>query len=106
MVRVCAGIGEATVKGLAALGAQVVIADITETQGLKLADLLGDNVTFLRTDVTCANPFARNCQTPWWSVQNKPVTELHYSLTKTSCIPFKTTAVIILAGLRRMLRRQ
>jgi 3alpha(or 20beta)-hydroxysteroid dehydrogenase len=48
------GIGAATCQRLVAEGARVVIADINETAGNKLAGELGDTVAqFHRLDVTC-----------------------------------------------------
>ena len=49
-----AGIGEATVTRLVAQGARVIIADIAEGQGLKLAESLHGNAAFCRCDVACA----------------------------------------------------
>ena len=46
------GIGEATVEMFAAAGARVTIAARGEETGRNLADRLGRNVAFLRTDVT------------------------------------------------------
>lgn len=46
------GLGEATVRRLTADGARVVIADLAEEQGEKLAADLGDAAAFVRTDVT------------------------------------------------------
>jgi NAD(P)-dependent dehydrogenase (short-subunit alcohol dehydrogenase family) len=48
------GLGAATVRMLAAAGAKVVIADIGVEPGEALADELGANVRFVRTDVTDA----------------------------------------------------
>jgi NAD(P)-dependent dehydrogenase (short-subunit alcohol dehydrogenase family) len=46
------GLGEATVRRLVADGARVVIADLAEDRGEKLAADLGDAARFVRTDVT------------------------------------------------------
>lgn len=46
------GLGAATVRMLASAGAQVVIADINEEAGTRLASELGANVRFSRVDVT------------------------------------------------------
>ncbi len=46
------GLGEATVRQLAAAGATVVIADLAEDRGEQLAKELGEGVVFARTDVT------------------------------------------------------
>ncbi|MDR6226264.1 3-hydroxyacyl-CoA dehydrogenase [Desmospora profundinema] len=46
------GLGEATVRQLAAHGAKVVIADLQEEKGKGLAEELGENVRFVKTDVT------------------------------------------------------
>ncbi|GAA0612640.1 SDR family NAD(P)-dependent oxidoreductase [Sporichthya brevicatena] len=46
------GLGEATVRRLVADGARVVIADLAEDRGAKLAADLGDQAVFVRTDVT------------------------------------------------------
>ncbi|HEX6029941.1 MAG TPA: glucose 1-dehydrogenase [Tepidiformaceae bacterium] len=46
------GIGEGTVRLFAAEGAKVVIADVQESRGEKLAEELGTNTTFVRTDVS------------------------------------------------------
>ncbi|WP_077922551.1 3-hydroxyacyl-CoA dehydrogenase [Spirosoma sp. 209] len=46
------GLGEATVRMLAANGANVVIVDLNEERGKALADELGDTVRFQKTDVT------------------------------------------------------
>ncbi|NVM52396.1 MAG: glucose 1-dehydrogenase [Candidatus Helarchaeota archaeon] len=45
------GIGEATVRLFAQEGAKVVIADIMDDYGSKLADELGQNVEFIHTEV-------------------------------------------------------
>ena len=49
------GLGEATVRRLHARGAQVVIADLNEERGQKLAGELGDGARFVRADVTDAD---------------------------------------------------
>lgn len=46
------GLGEAYVRALAAEGAHVVIADLLEEEGLKLAESLSGQATFTRLDVT------------------------------------------------------
>jgi NAD(P)-dependent dehydrogenase (short-subunit alcohol dehydrogenase family) len=46
------GLGEATVRELAARGAAVTILDLNEDRGKALADELGGHTTFVRTDVT------------------------------------------------------
>lgn len=46
------GLGEATVRRLVADGARVVIADLAEEKGEKLAADLGDEAVYVRTDVT------------------------------------------------------
>src|SRR5438270_6325669 len=46
------GLGAATVRMLAARGAKVAIADVNEKTGNELAQELGSNVIFLKTDVT------------------------------------------------------
>jgi NAD(P)-dependent dehydrogenase (short-subunit alcohol dehydrogenase family) len=46
------GLGEATVRRLVDDGARVVIADLAEEKGEKLAADLGDAAVFVRTDVT------------------------------------------------------
>lgn len=46
------GLGEATVRRLAAAGASVVIGDLADEKGKLLADELGEGVRYVRTDVT------------------------------------------------------
>lgn len=46
------GLGGATARMLVAQGAKVVIADINETTGQKMAQELGGAATFVKTDVT------------------------------------------------------
>ncbi|MBO8156326.1 MAG: 3-hydroxyacyl-CoA dehydrogenase [Bacillaceae bacterium] len=46
------GLGEATVRNLVHKGANVMIADLQEEKGQALADELGDQVVFIKTDVT------------------------------------------------------
>ena len=46
------GLGEATVRGLVAEGASVVIADLAKEKGEALASELGSSVAFVETDVT------------------------------------------------------
>ncbi|HZD96129.1 MAG TPA: 3-hydroxyacyl-CoA dehydrogenase [Candidatus Sulfotelmatobacter sp.] len=48
------GLGAATVRLLAAKGAKVAIADLNEKTGSELAQELGSNVIFIKTDVTDA----------------------------------------------------
>ena len=45
------GLGEAVVRALAAAGSPVVIADLADEKGEKLAAELGDTVRYVRTDV-------------------------------------------------------
>jgi len=45
------GIGEATVRLFAAEGARVVVADVQDDRGQKLAEDLGDNALYAHTDV-------------------------------------------------------
>jgi NAD(P)-dependent dehydrogenase (short-subunit alcohol dehydrogenase family) len=49
------GLGEATVRRLHTGGAQVVIADLNEERGQKLAGELGDGASFVQADVTDAD---------------------------------------------------
>ncbi|HEY2440673.1 MAG TPA: SDR family NAD(P)-dependent oxidoreductase [Solirubrobacteraceae bacterium] len=46
------GLGEATVRRLHEAGAHVVVADLNEARGERLAGSLGERVTFVRADVT------------------------------------------------------
>lgn len=46
------GLGEAVVRAITAQGGKVVIADLNEEAGTALARELGDNVRFVRCDVT------------------------------------------------------
>ncbi|SDO32495.1 SDR family NAD(P)-dependent oxidoreductase [Geodermatophilus sp. DSM 45219] len=46
------GLGEATVRALAARGAAVTVLDLQEERGAALAAELGGHTTFVRTDVT------------------------------------------------------
>ncbi|MFC8432344.1 SDR family NAD(P)-dependent oxidoreductase [Streptomyces sp. NPDC057253] len=46
------GLGEATVRRLAAAGAKVVVADLADERGEALAKELGDDAVFAHTDVT------------------------------------------------------
>ncbi|HEV3038768.1 MAG TPA: 3-hydroxyacyl-CoA dehydrogenase [Candidatus Angelobacter sp.] len=46
------GLGAATVRMLAGAGARVLIADINDQLGTKLAQELGSNVGFFKTDIT------------------------------------------------------
>ena len=45
-------IGEKVAQYFIAAGAKVVIADINEKDGAKVAEELGDNATFIKTDIT------------------------------------------------------
>jgi len=47
------GLGEATMLELVAKGARVVIVDVDEAKGQKVAENAGGNVVFVRGDVTC-----------------------------------------------------
>ena len=49
------GLGASMVRGFVAEGANVVIADVLEKEGLTLADELGDQAIFSRLDVTSDN---------------------------------------------------
>lgn len=49
------GLGAAHVRKLHQEGAKVIITDILEDKGKKLAEELGDNTTFVKLDVTDAN---------------------------------------------------
>ena len=46
------GLGESVVRAIEAQGGKVVIADLNESTGQALANELGDNVRFVRCDVT------------------------------------------------------
>ncbi|WP_201526858.1 SDR family NAD(P)-dependent oxidoreductase [Psychrobacter frigidicola] len=46
------GLGEAVVRGITVQGGNVVIADLNESAGQALVDELGDDVRFIRCDVT------------------------------------------------------
>ncbi|RKQ35709.1 3-hydroxyacyl-CoA dehydrogenase [Oceanobacillus halophilus] len=46
------GLGEATVRNIAAHGGKVTIFDLQEERGKQLAEELGEHVFFVRTDVT------------------------------------------------------
>lgn len=46
------GLGEAVVRGISEQGGNVVIADLNESAGQALVDELGDNVRFIRCDIT------------------------------------------------------
>lgn len=52
------GIGEGTVRLFAAEGANVVIADVQDARGEKLAEELGPTTTYLHTDVTSEDAVA------------------------------------------------
>ena len=45
-------IGEKVAKAFAESGAKVVIADINDADGAKVAEQLGANVSFIKTDIT------------------------------------------------------
>ncbi len=49
------GLGQASTRKLAALGGKIVIADIDEQAGQKLAEELGSQAAFIATDVTSSN---------------------------------------------------
>jgi len=53
------GLGRATVEGLVAAGARVVVADLATSDGAAVADALGDAVRFVPTDVTREEDVAR-----------------------------------------------
>ena len=53
------GLGEATVRGLAAAGCRVVVADLNEERGKAVADAVGGE--FVRTDVSDES----RCRLPW-----------------------------------------
>lgn len=57
------GIGRATCERFVADGASVVIADLAEDAGRELADALGDQAVFVKTDVTDADSAAAAMQT-------------------------------------------
>jgi len=46
------GLGEGTVRRLAAAGAKVVIVDLNEERGTALAGELGEGVRFVKADVS------------------------------------------------------
>lgn len=46
------GLGEATARKLISEGAKVIIADLQEEKGQALAEELGDDALFVKTDVT------------------------------------------------------
>jgi NAD(P)-dependent dehydrogenase (short-subunit alcohol dehydrogenase family) len=48
----CGGLGEATVRGLAAAGMFVVIGDVADDRGKELAADVGDRAVFVHTDAT------------------------------------------------------
>jgi NAD(P)-dependent dehydrogenase (short-subunit alcohol dehydrogenase family) len=52
------GLGEATVRRLAAAGAAVTIADLDEDRGAALVGEVGEGIRFVRTDVTDAGQVA------------------------------------------------
>ncbi len=52
------GLGGATVRRLAAAGAAVVIADVSDEKGAALAEELGDGVVYRRTDIGSSDELA------------------------------------------------
>ncbi|RYE43525.1 MAG: SDR family oxidoreductase [Hyphomicrobiales bacterium] len=52
------GMGESHVRGFLAEGAQVVIGDVLDAAGYRLADKLGDDVRFVHLDVTSQEDWA------------------------------------------------
>lgn len=48
------GLGEATLRRLVSAGAKAVILDMNEDRGMQVAKELGDNVAFMKTDVSDA----------------------------------------------------
>ncbi|MRB24946.1 SDR family NAD(P)-dependent oxidoreductase, partial [Bacillus thuringiensis] len=46
------GLGESVVRAIVSQGGKVVIADLNESTGQALVNELGDNVRFVRCDVT------------------------------------------------------
>lgn len=46
------GLGEATVREVVSKGGKAIILDLAEEKGINLAEELGDNVHFVKTDVT------------------------------------------------------
>jgi NAD(P)-dependent dehydrogenase (short-subunit alcohol dehydrogenase family) len=57
------GLGAATVRMLAVQGAKVAVADLNEKAGKELAQELGANVIFIKTDVTDTNQVAGAVET-------------------------------------------
>jgi NAD(P)-dependent dehydrogenase (short-subunit alcohol dehydrogenase family) len=57
------GLGAATVRMLAAQGAKVAVADLNEKAGKELAQELGANVIFIKTDVTDTKQVAAAVET-------------------------------------------
>lgn len=57
------GFGGATARRLAALGAKVVIADVADERGEKLASELGNGATYVRTDIMDENSIVRAVET-------------------------------------------
>lgn len=53
------GLGRATAEGLVAAGARVVLADLASSDGVAVADALGDAARFVPTDVTSEDDVAR-----------------------------------------------
>lgn len=53
------GLGRATAEGLVAAGARVVLADLASSDGVAVADALGDAARFVPTDVTSEGDVAR-----------------------------------------------
>ena len=56
------GLGEATARLLVARGAAVVIADVNEAAGTRLAGELGDQARFARVDVTDESSVSRGLE--------------------------------------------
>ncbi|MRG86137.1 3-hydroxyacyl-CoA dehydrogenase [Salinibacillus xinjiangensis] len=59
------GLGEATARQLVAAGASVVIADLQTDRGQILAEELGDQVSFVNTDVTDEDSVQQAVQTAY-----------------------------------------
>ncbi|MGM7422396.1 3-hydroxyacyl-CoA dehydrogenase [Cellulosimicrobium sp. CpK407] len=53
------GLGRATAEGLVAAGARVVLADLASSDGVAVAEALGDAARFVPTDVTSEDDVAR-----------------------------------------------
>ena len=61
------GLGEATARKLAASGARIVIADVAEDNGRRVAAEIGDSARFVNTDVTSEDAVRPpgECWTTW-----------------------------------------